>query len=43
MILVIGAGGMLGQDLLALLGERGRGVDLPDIDITDMRDRKSGV
>jgi len=37
MILVIGAGGMLGQDLLALLGDRGRGVDLPDIDITDMR------
>ena len=37
MILVIGSGGMLGQDLLALLGERGRGVDLPDIDITDMR------
>lgn len=36
MILVIGHKGMLGQDLLALLGERGRGVDLPDIDITDM-------
>jgi dTDP-4-dehydrorhamnose reductase len=27
---------MLGQDLMSLLGERGRGVDLPDIDITDM-------
>lgn len=36
MILVVGAKGMLGQDLLALLGERGRGVDLPDIDITDL-------
>lgn len=36
MILVVGAKGMLGQDLLSLLGERGRGVDLPDIDITDM-------
>ena len=37
MILVIGSNGMLGHDLLALLGEQGRGVDLPDIDITDMR------
>ncbi len=36
MILVVGSQGMLGQDLLALLGERGRGVDLPDLDITDM-------
>jgi dTDP-4-dehydrorhamnose reductase len=36
MILVVGHKGMLGQDLLALLGERGRGADLPDIDITDM-------
>ena len=36
MMLVVGAKGMLGQDLLALLGEQGRGVDLPDIDITDM-------
>lgn len=36
MILVVGHKGMLGQDLLALLGERGRGVDLPDIDITDL-------
>jgi dTDP-4-dehydrorhamnose reductase len=36
MILVVGHKGMLGQDLLTLLGERGRGVDLPDIDITDM-------
>jgi len=36
MILVVGANGMLGQDLMSLLGKRGRGVDLPDIDITDM-------
>jgi dTDP-4-dehydrorhamnose reductase len=36
MILVVGANGMLGQDLVSLLGERGRGVDLPDIDITDL-------
>jgi len=36
MILVVGANGMLGQDLISLLGDRGRGVDLPDIDITDM-------
>lgn len=36
MILVVGANGMLGQDLLSLLGERGRGVDLPEIDITDL-------
>lgn len=36
MILVVGSSGMLGSDLLAQLGEQGRGVDLPDIDITDM-------
>lgn len=36
MILVVGANGMLGQDLLRLLDVQGRGVDLPDIDITDM-------
>lgn len=36
MILVVGANGMLGHDLLSLLGERGRGVDLPEIDITDL-------
>lgn len=36
MILVVGAKGMLGSDLLSLLGERGRGVDLPEIDITDL-------
>src|SRR6266702_7861955 len=34
LILVVGANGMLGRDLLALLGERGRGVDFDEIDIT---------
>lgn len=34
MILVVGANGMLGRDLLALLGDRGRGVDVDEIDIT---------
>lgn len=34
MILVVGANGMLGRDLLALLGDRGYGVDIADIDIT---------
>ncbi len=34
MILVVGANGMLGQDLIALLGDRGHGVDIADIDIT---------
>jgi dTDP-4-dehydrorhamnose reductase len=34
MILVVGAHGMLGRDLMAQLGERGRGVDIADIDIT---------
>ncbi len=34
MILVVGANGMLGRDLIALLGGRGRGVDIADIDIT---------
>jgi len=36
MILVVGHKGMLGQDVMGLLGERGRGVDLPEIDITDL-------
>lgn len=36
MMLVVGAKGMLGSDLLTLLGARGRGVDLPEIDITDI-------
>jgi len=34
MILVVGAKGMLGQDLMALFGSSARGVDLEDIDIT---------
>jgi dTDP-4-dehydrorhamnose reductase len=34
MILVVGANGMLGRDLLELLGEKGRGVDIGEIDIT---------
>jgi dTDP-4-dehydrorhamnose reductase len=33
-ILVVGANGMLGRDLMLLLGARGRGVDINDIDIT---------
>ncbi|MDD2366368.1 MAG: dTDP-4-dehydrorhamnose reductase [Desulfuromonadaceae bacterium] len=36
MILVVGANGMLGQDLLALLGDRGKGVDIEDVDITSI-------
>lgn len=36
MILVIGAKGMLGQDLMALFGPGARGVDLEDIDITSL-------
>lgn len=36
MILVVGANGMLGRDLLPLLGEGARGVDVSDIDITSM-------
>lgn len=35
-ILVIGAEGMLGRDLMALLGERGQGVDIAEIDITSL-------
>lgn len=34
MILVMGANGMLGRDLMAQLGDRGRGVDIAEIDIT---------
>lgn len=34
MILVVGANGMLGRDLIALLGDRGKGVDIAEIDIT---------
>lgn len=36
MIVVVGSHGMLGQELLAMYGERAIGLDLPDIDITDM-------
>lgn len=36
MILVVGANGMLGRDLMPLLGERGRGVDIDGIDITSL-------
>jgi len=36
MILVVGANGMLGRDMTALLGERGRGVDIDGIDITSL-------
>ncbi len=37
MILVVGANGMLGRDLMTLLGSRARGVDIDDIDITDLQ------
>jgi len=36
MILVIGANGMLGHDLMAVLEGDVRGLDLPEIDITDL-------
>lgn len=36
MILVVGSKGMLGQELMALYGDRARGVDIDDIDITDL-------
>jgi dTDP-4-dehydrorhamnose reductase len=36
MILVVGSKGMLGQELMALLGSAARGVDVGDIDITDL-------
>lgn len=36
MILVVGSNGMLGRDLMALLGERACGVDIGEIDITSM-------
>jgi dTDP-4-dehydrorhamnose reductase len=36
MILVVGSNGMLGRDLMALLGDRARGVDIAEIDITSM-------
>lgn len=36
MILVVGSKGMLGRDLMAILGERACGVDIGEIDITSM-------
>lgn len=36
MILVVGANGMLGKDLMSLLGSRARGVDIEDVDITSL-------
>jgi len=36
MILVVGSNGMLGCDLMALLGDRACGVDIGEIDITSM-------
>jgi dTDP-4-dehydrorhamnose reductase len=36
MILVVGSNGMLGRDLMALLGDRACGVDIGEIDITSM-------
>ena len=34
MIVVVGANGMLGKDLMAILGDGSRGVDIAEIDIT---------
>ena len=34
MILVVGANGMLGRDMMALIGDAARGVDIDEIDIT---------
>jgi len=36
MIVVVGAKGMLGRDLMALYGDAARGVDIEEIDITDL-------
>jgi dTDP-4-dehydrorhamnose reductase len=36
MILVVGGNGMLGRDMLALLGDAARGVDIDEIDITSL-------
>jgi dTDP-4-dehydrorhamnose reductase len=36
MILVVGSKGMLGQELMGLFGDAARGVDVEEIDITDM-------
>lgn len=36
MILVVGANGMLGSDLMALLGDQAEGVDISEVDITSL-------
>jgi dTDP-4-dehydrorhamnose reductase len=36
MILIVGANGMLGRDILMLIGDAARGVDLDEIDITSL-------
>lgn len=36
MILVVGSKGMLGQELMAVFGDAARGVDVEEIDITDL-------
>jgi dTDP-4-dehydrorhamnose reductase len=36
MILVVGANGMLGQDIMGLIGTAARGVDIDEIDITSL-------
>lgn len=36
MILVVGANGMLGRDVMALIGSAARGVDIDEIDITSL-------
>jgi dTDP-4-dehydrorhamnose reductase len=41
--LVIGSRGQLGSDLLDLLGERAVGLDVPDVDITDVASVRDAV
>ena len=36
MIVVVGANGMLGRDLMIQLGDRARGIDIEDIDVTSL-------
>lgn len=36
MILIVGANGMLGRDMMALIGDTARGVDIDEIDITSL-------
>lgn len=43
MIVVVGANGMLGQDLLAMLGDRGVGLDLEQIDISSLDSVQSAL